>query len=353
MNKMPKRDYTKKILIIFILFFAVFLANCKQVPTSAKQENESQDEMEILVTNLDTPWAIDFLPDGRMIFTERPGKVSIFDNGKTKIAGNIKVSEESESGLMGVAVDTEFNKNKFIYLYYTHKSGNMVSRFKLNEKLEDEFALIDGIPNARFHDGGRIKFGPDGMIYITTGDATVPSSSQDINSLAGKILRMNKDGSIPKDNPFSNYVYSYGHRNPQGLAWNLITKELYASEHGPTRKDEINLIEKGNNYGWPNDCKIVSDEYVSPLRCYNEFTLAPAGIAFYKNGLYVAGLRGAQLRKIVFADGKILQEEEVLNDLGRVREVVEHNGYLYIATSNRDGRGLPGADDDKIIRIKA
>lgn len=351
---MIKRRYAKKILIILILFLTVYLAGCKQAPTPAGQENESQDGMRILITNLDTPWAIDFLPDGMMIFTERAGKVSIFGNGKAKTVGNINVSEESESGLMGAAVDPEFNKNSFIYLYYTHEKGNRVSRFKLNEKLEEEAILIDSIPNARFHDGGRIKFGPDGMLYITTGDATEPSSSQDVNSLAGKILRMEKDGSIPPDNPFGNYVYSFGHRNPQGIAWNPATKELYASEHGPIRKDEINLIEKGKNYGWPNDCDAVSEEYVSPLRCYTETTLAPSGIAFYKNSLYVAGLRGTQLRRIVFSDdGKILREEDMLNNLGRIREVVEHGGYLYIATSNRDGRGLPQADDDKIIRIKA
>lgn len=333
------------VVLLLITFFYLF------VPKEIEQKGF---EIEVLAENLDTPWAIDFLPDGAMIFTERYGRVSILGNGKIKVVANINVSEVSESGLLGIAVDTDFDKNRFVYVYYTHQNGNRVSRFVLNEKLEDEFILLDNIPNARFHDGGRIKFGPDENLYITTGDATVPSSAQDINSLAGKILRMNKDGTIPADNPFGNYVYSYGHRNPQGLAWHTVTKELYASEHGPTKNDEINKIAEGKNYGWPNECNEISKEYVNPIRCYSEFTLAPSGIAFYKNDLYIAGLRGTHLRKIIFdKDYKtILHEEELFSDLGRIRDVVEHEGYLYIATSNRDGRGIPKLNDDRILRLK-
>ena len=344
MQKINAQKFWIVAIILLITFYGC---------TMQEQTANENSEFEILVKNLDTPWAIDFLPDGRMIFTERHGTVSILDNGDIKIVGNIKISEVSESGLLGIAVDPEFGKNNFVYIYYTHENGNRVSRFILDEKLEDEHILLDNIPNARFHDGGRIKFGPDGKLYITTGDATVPSTAQDINSLAGKILRMNKDGTIPKDNPFGNYVYSYGHRNPQGIAWHPVTKELHASEHGPTRNDEINVIIKGQNYGWPNECDEISKDYTQPIRCYTEFTLAPSGIAFYKNDLYVAGLRGAQLRRIVFDEDykTILAEEGLLSDLGRIREVVEHNGYLYIATSNRDGRGIPRANDDKIIRL--
>jgi len=334
------------LLVIFILFIFVF-------DQLFNQEIESYEnfELEVLAKNLDTPWAIDFLPDGIMIFTERDGKVSILDNGKVKVVGEINVNQKSESGLLGIAVDPEFVENNFIYLYYTYEEGNRVSRFILNDKLKNEFILLDSIPNARFHDGGRIKFGPDGKLYITTGDATNPSSAQDINSLAGKILRINKDGTIPEDNPFGNYVYSYGHRNPQGLAWNKNGK-LFSSEHGPTRNDEINIIIKGENYGWPVECNIKS-EFINPIRCYTEFTLAPSGISFYKNDLYIAGLKGTQLRRIIFDDGyeTILYEEEFFSKIGRIREVVEHNGSLYITTSNRDGRGIPKLGDDKIIRI--
>jgi len=343
---MKKANWFYVLVGIFILLGFFYLTNPKI--------EQNGFEIEILAENLDTPWAIDFLPDGRMIFTERNGRVSILENEDIKVVAKINVSEVSESGLLGITVDPDFNKNNFVYVYYTHQNGNRVSKYVLDEKLENERILLDNIPNARFHDGGRLKFGPDGKLYITTGDATVPSSAQDVNSLAGKILRMSKDGSIPTDNPFGNYVYSYGHRNPQGLAWHPLSKELYASEHGPTRNDEINFISKGENYGWPIEECDKTAEYAKPLRCYAEFTLAPSGIAFYNNDLYVAGLRGTQLRKIVLdKDHKtILYEEELFSDLGRVREVVEHDGYLYIATSNKDGRGIPRANDDKIIRIK-
>ena len=342
----------KKTIFTIIIFLFIFFIIAVLVVTQ-KPAGESGFESKILVENLDTPWAIGFLPDSIMIFTERDGKVSILDNGKVKVVGEINVNQKSESGLLGIAVDPEFVENNFIYLYYTYEEGNRVSRFILNDKLKNEFILIDSIPNARFHDGGRIKFGPDEKLYIATGDATNPSSSQNINSLAGKILRINKDGTIPEDNPFGNYVYSYGHRNPQGIAWHPETGELYSSEHGPTRNDEINLIVMGENYGWPKECDEFPDEHVNPIRCYTEFTLAPSGIAFYENDLYTASLRGTQLRRIIFDENYkiILNEEELFSNLGRIREVVEHDDYLYIATSNRDGRGIPRKNDDKIIRI--
>ncbi len=342
----------KRHVIIIILSSVLLFIFSIPLFNKVTERAETELALEVLVTDLDTPWAIDFLPDGKLIFTERPGKVNIFDGKEKIIIAEITVSEISESGLLGIAVDPEFNKNNFIYLYYTNQNGfNQVSRFVLeNNKLIDETILLNNIPSAQFHDGGRIKFGPDGKLYITTGDATVPSSAQDIASLAGKILRINKDGTVPEDNPFGNYVWSYGHRNPQGLAWNNGT--LYEAEHGPTRNDEINIIEKGKNYGWPQECDKSAD-FINPIRCFTEFTLAPAGIAFYKGDLYVAGLRGTQLRRLVLdIDGKILKEEELFSELGRIREVVAHDDYLYIATSNRDGRGIPRPGDDKIIRIK-
>ncbi len=347
--------------MMILIFIALVLSGCEKitVPTinisndSVYSKNVSYEAV-VVAKDLDTPWAIGFLPDGRLIFTQRNGKLSIIENNTVKLIAQLNVSEESESGLLGIAVDPDFEVNHHIYLYYTISDRNRVSRFTLNNNgLEDEFVLIDKIPNAQFHDGGRIKFGPDRYLYITTGDATTPSSAQDITSLAGKILRIKKDGSIPTDNPFDNQIYSYGHRNPQGLAWHPLTGELYASEHGPSGNDEINIIEKGKNYGWPiKECDDVSSEFTNPIRCFSEFTLAPSGITFFKDDLYVAGLRGTQLRKITFdSEGKILGEEELFSDLGRIRDAVEHNGSLYIATSNKDGRGIPKSNDDKIIRI--
>jgi glucose/arabinose dehydrogenase len=314
--------------------------------------NDADQDLEVLVTGLDTVWAIDFLPDGKMIFTERPGRVSVYDFKETIVVGTLDVTEIAESGLMGIAVDPEFEKDKFIYVYYTYDSSegifNRVSRFVLENALQDETILLDKIPSARFHDGGRLKFGPEGMLYITTGDATVPSSAQDLDSLSGKVLRMNKDGSIPADNPFGNYVWSYGHRNSQGLAWN--DGILYSSEHGPTQNDEINVIVKGGNYGWPHECT-ETGQWINPIRCFTESTLAPGGAAFYDGALYVTGLRGTQVRKFTLDGEKVLKEEELLSDLGRIREVVARDGYLYIGTSNYDGRGIPHPGDDKIIRV--
>lgn len=344
-----------KWIALFLIIITVIAVSAIFIVFFQTQINEPSYKAEVLVENLDTPWAIDFLPDNRMIFTERNGKVSIFDGKNVSVIGNINVIEEGESGLLGIEVDPEFASSRFIYVYYTGENGNRVSRFTLNEKLENEQVLIDNIPGARVHNGGKIKFGPDGKIYITTGDANNRSSAQDINSLAGKILRMNKDGTVPPDNPFENYVYSYGHRNPQGLAWNPENQELYSSEHGPTRNDEINIIVRGGNYGWPlYQCSESPEGFIKPIMCYSDFTLAPAGIAFYNGDLYVAGLRGSQLRKLTLsADGRIItSEEELFTDLGRIRAVVEHDEYIYISTSNRDGRGIPKTNDDKIIRTR-
>ena len=343
---------TKTIIVTIFVFLFLISILFLIIPKSTNQQDY---KTETLAENLDTPWAIDFLPDGRMIFTECGGRVSILDNGTTKIVGDINVTQIDESGLLGIAVDPEFNQNKFIYLYYTGINGNRISRFTLNGTLKNETVVVDHIPSGQIHNGGRLKFGPDGKLYATTGESNVPSLAQNINSTGGKILRLNKDGTIPSDNPFGNYVYSYGHRDPQGITWNPITQEMYSSEHGEIMNDEINIIVKGGNYGWPlYQGNESAPGYISPFIVYTNFTLAPSGIAYYNNNLYVAGLRGSQLRKIsLSADGNnVTGEEALFTNLGRIREVVEHDGYLYISTSNRDGRGIPQAGDDKIIRIK-
>ncbi|HML05971.1 MAG TPA: PQQ-dependent sugar dehydrogenase, partial [Methanobacterium sp.] len=340
----------KKFIIVSLIILALILI---LLFTTWNFTSQNQDQMEILAENLNTPWAIDFLPDDRMVFTERNGTVSILENGTIKSIGTINVTQMGESGLLGIAVDPQFNENKFIYLYYTGLNGNRLSRFTLNGKLENEKILIDNIPSGQIHNGGRIKFGPDGKLYVTTGESGNPQLAQDINSTGGKILRVNKDGTIPSDNPFGNYVYSYGHRDPQGIIWNPVTKEMYSSEHGATQNDEINIIVKGGNYGWPlYQGNETSPGFIKPLIVYTDFTLAPSGIAYFNNTLYVAGLRGSQLRKIsLSADGNsVTGEQALLTNLGRIREVVEHNGYLYISTSNMDGRGIPQSGDDKIIR---
>ncbi len=335
--------------LILIVILAVFIFI---VPQSV---NETGYSSEILAQNLEVPWAIDFLPDDRMIFTERGGKVSILEGKNVSTVGQVNVTQNSESGLLGIAVDPNFTQNNHIYIYYTFGNYNRISRFKLvGNQISNETVILDNIPASSIHNGGRLKFGPDGKLYATTGEAGNSQLAQDLGSLGGKILRINSDGSIPGDNPFGSYIFSYGHRDPQGITWSK-NGTLYESEHGQTRNDEVNIIIKGGNYGWPTyEGNETSQGYIKPLRAYTELTLAPSGIAYYQGALYVAGLRGTQLRKITLSadGGSIMGEKATFTELGRIREVVEHNGYLYITTSNRDGRGVPQNGDDKIIRIK-
>ncbi|EKQ55854.1 MAG: glucose/sorbosone dehydrogenase [Methanobacterium sp. Maddingley MBC34] len=334
------------ILLVIVVAFILF------VPQSI---NETGYSSEILAQNLEVPWALDFLPDDRMIFTERGGNVNILEGKNVLAVGHVNVTQNSESGLLGIAVDPNFIQNNYIYIYYTFGNYNRISRFKLvGEQISNETVLLDNIPASSIHNGGRLKFGPDGKLYATTGEAGNSQLAPDLGSLGGKILRINVDGSIPEDNPFGSYIYSYGHRDPQGITWSK-NGTMYESEHGQTRNDEVNIIIKGGNYGWPTyEGNETSQGYIKPLRAYTELTLAPSGIAYYQGALYVAGLRGTQLRKITLSnDGEsIMGEKATFTQLGRIREVVEHNGYLYITTSNRDGRGVPQSGDDKIIRIK-
>jgi len=343
-------------IAVFIIVIVLVIAGVVSLFLEPAPPTTPRGETTTLAKNLEVPWAMDFLPNGTMIFTERVGRVNLLEsNGSVNKVADINVSQVSESGLLGVAVDPNFTQNGYIYLYYTHDGGvNRISRFVLNDSLNNETVLLDNIPGGPIHNGGRLKFGPDGKLYATTGESGNANLAQDINSTGGKILRLNPDGTVPSDNPFGNYVYGFGNRDPQGLAWNT-NGILYESEHGSNMNDEINIITKGGNYGWPI---IQGNEnqsgYISPIRVYTDFTLAPSGIAFYQDKLYVTGLRGSQLRVLnLSGDGKSITGESVLiNDMGRIRDVVVHDGFLYVSTSNRDGRGLPQSGDDKIIKIR-
>lgn len=335
------------IIIVAVLVLLVFMA--------PKPQDQTGFQSDILAENLKIPWAMDFLPNETMIFTQRGGDVSLLDNKGVTNIGKINVVANGESGLLGVAVDPQFSQNNYIYLYYTSSNGNRISRFVLNGTLQNETVLLDNIPSASIHNGGRIKFGPDGKLYATTGDANNRSSAQDLNSLSGKVLRLNKDGSVPVDNPFKNYVYTYGNRDPQGLAWNPANGILYETEHGETMNDEVNILVAGSNYGWPiYQGNASAPGYIAPIAAYTNFTLAPSGMAFYNNKLYIAGLRGSQLRVISLSDNgtSVTGQLALLTQLGRIRDAVAHNGYIYICTGNTDGRGIPQLGDDKIIRIR-
>ena len=333
---------------------------------TASSDN-SVSAVSVIAQQLDTPWALAFLPDNSILFTERPGRIRFIDNsGKldltpiTTVAG---VKEIGEGGLLGLTLHPDFSTNHYLYLYYTYSSqgsdtlNRVVRMTYIDKKLSDEQIIIDKIPGAANHNGGRIKFGPDGYLYITTGDAENPSLSQNTKAMGGKILKVTADGKMAPGSPFNNLVYSYGHRNPQGLAWDK-DGNLWETEHGrssPTGFDELNLIEKGKNYGWPT---IQGDEtkqgMITPK--YNSgptTTWAPAGTAYLNGSLFFGGLKGQTLYEAVIQKDQVTALREYFTgEFGRIRDVVVGpDNLLYITTSNQDGRGTPGSTDDKIMKI--
>ncbi|EKD65667.1 MAG: hypothetical protein ACD_50C00019G0003 [uncultured bacterium] len=363
-------------LAITTLFFSTSSLNSESNMTSAPTSTPGATNTEppedapmfaVVAENLDTPWALVFLPDQSILVTERPGRVRFVKNDGTlqeqPIATLENVREIGEGGLLGITLHPNFSSNNYVYLYYTYaESGgqtlNRVVRMTYeNGQLQDEEIIVDEIPGAPNHNGGRIKFGPDNFLYITTGDAQNPSLAQNTKSLAGKILRVADSGDPASGNPFGNAVYSYGHRNPQGLAWDE-NGNLWSTEHGRSGVlsglDELNLIERGRNYGWQI---IQGDEtrtgMETPKLHSGNDTWAPAGAAFVNNSLFFAGLRGQTLYEAVITnDEKISLNEHFKTDFGRLREVIlGPDNLLYITTSNRDGRGNPIIDDDKIIRV--
>ncbi|MGB1878148.1 MAG: PQQ-dependent sugar dehydrogenase [Nitrosopumilus sp.] len=321
---------------------------------------------DVIVDGLNNPWEIVFGPDGEIYFTERDGRIwKLSEFGDAKVIQTFPKSGAVEGGTLGLALHPEFEKNKKIYVYQTNLElefyQNKIFSFTVeDDMLTDKQIILDGIPGAPWHDGGRIQFGPDEKLYISTGDAISPGLSQDLSSLAGKILRINPDGTIPEDNPFeSSPVFSYGHRNPQGLAWS--TNGMFvSSEHGPSGElgyghDEVNIILKGKNYGWPNIVGNSSDEnFVNPLIHSGQSTWAPSGMVFYDsdkissfNGKFLIGtLRGEHLMVVEISDdGSLISTEKFFDgDFGRIRTAqIDHDGNLYLLTAN--------GNNDKIIRI--
>lgn len=365
----------KLILVIlgFLLLFGIIYVNSlqkriTQIPLAEINEvPEAAPRLSTLATDLEIPWALAFLPaspqggpDRSILLTERPGRVRIIDSqgvlSPNPVAVISDVKHQGEGGLLGITIHPDFSSNNFVYLYYTYSNDsnntlNRVVRFEFkNNKLENQKIIVDGIPGASNHNGGRIKFGPDKLLYITTGDSQQPSLSQNTNSLAGKILRVTDEGQPAPDNPFGNFTFSFGHRNPQGLTWDESNK-LWATEHGPSTLDELNIIERGNNYGWPaitgNQTQI--DMETSIINSGSD-TWAPSGAAYYKGSIFFAGLRGQALFEYKIGDKKLIPH--LKGEIGRIREVVVGpDNLLYITTNNRDGRGIPDSTDDKIIRV--
>ena len=363
--------------------FGLLLTGSMLVSAVAQEQSNTGNlpkiKVETVASHLEIPWSIAFANDGRIFFTERTGNIRLIDKDGKPVeepVGKINVAAIGEGGLLGIVLDPNFEKNHFIYVYYTYsdflKLYNKLSRFtEKDNKISDEQVILDKIPASSIHDGGRIKFGPDERLYIGVGDVSDRDSAQDTDILSGKILRINPDGSIPSDNPFPNSpVYSYGNRNPQGIDWDPITGKLVETEHGPSGEmglsahDEINVIEAGKNYGWPKAIGNPNDpNFVDPIFQTGDSTWAPSGSTFYSNdkipewkGKYlVATLRGTRLEvfRLDVDNNKVVSSESMFDGIyGRLRDVEQSpDGYLYLLTSNRDGRGSPSADDDRILKI--
>ncbi|HTW96229.1 MAG TPA: PQQ-dependent sugar dehydrogenase [Candidatus Methylomirabilis sp.] len=331
----------------------------------------SEPSIKVVAENLNIPWEMAFLPGGDFLLTERPGNLIRLNVNSVAAPQKIVIADAhqlGEGGLLGLALHPNFVSNHWLYLYLTvadsaGKFGNEVVRYVYDENantLSDKKIILTGIVAGANHDGGRIAFGPDGLLYITTGEAGQSNLAQNKKSLNGKILRIKDDGSIPADNPFGNAVYSFGNRNSEGIAWDAQGR-LWATEHGPsgllTGFDEINLIVKGGNYGWPTVYGAANKPgLIAPIiQSGATDTWAPTGDLIIGDTLLWTGLRGEAIYSAKI-NGDRLENFKVnfKNQFGRLRFIKQApDGWLYIATNNTDGRGTPRAGDDKLIRLNA
>jgi len=378
-----------------IILPVLLLANvaCASLPFAETSENElpppadtPKMRVETVATNLEIIWSIVFAPDGGMFFTERPGRVRVFENGKLRAAPLFTVPDvelSGESGLMGMTLHPKFAENRLLYLAYAYQAnGNQtvkVVRYReTGETLTDAKTIIEMIPAARYHAGTRLGFGPDGKLYLTTGDATNQSQGQELNTLGGKTLRLNDDGTIPPDNPFVNRndarpeIWTYGHRNAQGMDWHPGSGLMFQTEHGPSLidgvslfkrsgGDEVNVVEKGKNYGWAKISHKTKREGMETAIVQYSPAVAPASGMFYrgtlfpefKNNFFFGALKGESIVRLVLDGRRVVSQEKLfVKTYGRIREIAEApDGSIYFSTSNRDGRGDPTATDDRILRI--
>src|SRR5829696_4659166 len=335
-------------------------------PTGPGAAPVERVEVSILATDLEVPWSFAFLPGGDALVTERDSGrlLRVSPSGDVREIQTLPEGGSGEGGLLGVAVSPDYEDDRYIHAYYTTGVDNRVVRFRMGEKPEP---ILTGIPSNTYHDGGRIKFGPDGMLYVSTGDAGDSENSQDRSSLGGKILRIEPSGSIPPDNPFpGNAVYSYGHRNVEGLAWDSEGR-LYASEFGASTWDEVNRIEAEEKYGWPAvEGRGGEDQgYVDPITVWPTSEASPSGaeilvegaILQWEGDLFVAALRVERLWRLELNDsGEVVDRGKLLDgEVGRVRDVIQApDGSLWVSTSNYDSFGNPVSEqDDRILRLAA
>lgn len=343
---------------------ALLVAGCTPAPTglSTSEVRPSQTassrpaaQPRLIVGDLEVPWDFAVLPDSRVMITlrDRAELIRVVPGGKPQLVAKVPdVVPNGEGGLLGLALSPGFAKDQLIYLYLTAANDNRVVRYRYADSgLSEPTPIVTGIPKAANHDGGRLRFGPDGLLYIGTGDAGNGKAAQDRESMAGKILRVSGDGSIPPDNPFGNAVYSYGHRNVQGLGWDR-TGQLYASEFGQNLFDELNLIRPGSNYGWPiTEGKTDAAGMTSPALVWRTSEASPSGIAVSPEGtVYLAALRGERVWLSRRTDTGMAEPQTFLDGHGRIRAVGIVADELYVLTNNT-ARGTPRAHDDQLLAV--
>jgi len=324
-------------------------------PTSAASPSgTAAGQVTVLASGLEIPWGIAFLPDGDALVTERNSarilRVPAGGGTPTEVQQLSEVDGDGEGGLLGIAVPPTYARDQLVYVYYSTADDNRIARMRLGQPPRP---IVTGIPRSGIHNGGRLAFGPDGYLYAGTGDASARGNSQDRNSLGGKILRMTPDGQPAPGNPFGTLVWSYGHRNVQGLVFDRAGR-LWASEFGQNRFDEINLIQPGKDYGWPV-VEGASDDprFAAPLVTWPTSDASPSGVTIAGSTLYVAALRGERLWEVPLdGDRTGTPHAELQGRYGRLRAVqLAPDGSLWILTSNRDGRGDPAGEDDRILRL--
>lgn len=312
-----------------------------------------------IATDLSVPWGLAFLPDGDAVVTERDSRrvLRVSPGGDVTPVGSIdEAAPQGEAGLLGVAASPDFEDDQRLFFYVTSEQDNRILSASLDgDELGDTDVVLDGIPQGFIHDGGRLAFGPDGYLYASTGEVGDPELAQDPDSLGGKILRITPDGRPAPGNPDGDSpVWSTGHRNVQGLAWDE-SERLWASEFGDSTWDELNLIEAGNNYGWPRvEGAGGGKEFVDPLLVWSTDDASPSGLAFHEGNLWMASLRGERLWRIpVRANGTVGKPRAFFGgEYGRLRAVATApDGTLWVTTSNHDGRGDPAEQDDRILQV--
>ena len=353
------------VIAIAVVFSVLVLSSpTDPIPLPVPNSNTENDFVTILAENLDKPRAIAISND-RIFVTEKDGAIRVIQNNtllESPLA-TLRSADVFDGGLLGITLHPNFSSNHYMYVFLTYDEDgdlwNKILRITESEnKLVNAEIILDKIPGSSFTNGGFLKFGPDEKLYIGTG--TVSDAShlpQDLGSLSGKILRLNDDGSIPDDNPFSNSpIYSLGHRNPQGMTWD-DDGNMFVAEFGPEKNDEINLILSGKNYGWPEQQCSGNEDFEDAILCFDP-SIEPGGILFYSGDLIdfespfiMASMRAANLYQLDFEEG-LSSQKSILSGIGRVRDVVQGpDGSLYVITSNTDGKGFPDSMDDKLLRI--